>query len=93
MPLPPFCLEDVTGRRQAALSNQPWWEDKLTDGVLLMELGFKGSLTAFRVHMSGVVPVPSLSAGLSLPPRVLASPLLLLPALQAALVSVSGPVV
>lgn len=96
MPLAPLCLEDADGRRQAALIDQPWWQDGLTDGALPVKLVFRGSLPGPGTHVSGVVPVPFLSAGLSFPPPVLSSlvyshPLFSLPG--AAVVCVLGPVV
>lgn len=93
-----LCLEDVASPRQAAL-NQPQWQDGLTDGASLVELVLREGLPGSRMRMSGTVPVPFLSAGLSLPPRraelprVLMSLPPLLPAPWAALVSHSGAVV
>lgn len=73
MPLPPLCLENVASRRQAALVDRPWRQDGLTDGASLVKLVLRGSLPGSGMPVSGMVPVPFLSAGLSLPPTVLSS--------------------
>lgn len=73
MPLPPLCLEDVAGCSQAALINQLRRQDGLTDGASLVKLVLRGSLPGSRMCMSGAVPVPFLSAGLSLAPTALSS--------------------
>lgn len=94
MLLPPLCLEDVAGHRQAALLNQPWWQDGPTDVVLLGKLVFRRSLPGSWMHILGMVPVLDISGGLSLPSIVLTSivySLLPLPAPWAFLACASGP--
>lgn len=94
MPLPPLCLEDAAGHRQAALLNHCWWQDGPTDKVPLVKLVFRRSLPGSGMHTLGMVPVLDISESLLLPSTVLTSIvylLLPLPAPWALLVSASGP--
>lgn len=69
----PLCLEGAAGHRQAALPNQPQWQDSPTDVALLGKLVFRGSLPGSRMHILGMVPVLNISEVLSLPSTVLSS--------------------
>lgn len=94
MLLPPLCLEDAAGHRQAALLNQPRWKDGPTDVALLGKLVFRRSLPGSWLHIMGMVLVLDISGGLSLPSIVLTSIvylLLPLPAPWVVLASASSP--